>query len=113
MARQTKYELTEAHRAQLEPWRDRWIKNAMNTTPMTEADREAMRAAVRGLYTAANLTPPPVERIVFVPSPFVGRFAGGFATALWWLRRQSPEAATRRDGTAPWAFHGVRVPALR
>lgn len=39
-----KYELTPEHRAQLEPWRDKWIANAMSTAPMTAAT----------LYEAAN-----------------------------------------------------------
>ena len=63
-----KYELTPEHRAQLKPWADKWIANAMSTKPMDDTDREAMRVAVRGLYQAANLTPPPDNRIVFVPS---------------------------------------------
>ncbi|MDE2472389.1 MAG: hypothetical protein KGL35_27580, partial [Bradyrhizobium sp.] len=86
-----KYQLTDEHRALLKPWADCWIANAMSTKPMEEADREAMRAAVEGLYRAANLTPPPRERIVFVPSPFVARFAAGFAAGIWY----------RRDQTAP------------
>ena len=39
MARKKLYELTPEHRAQLKPWADRWIANAMSTEPMTEADR--------------------------------------------------------------------------
>jgi len=77
-----KYTLTDEHRAQLKPWAERWIKNAMSTAPMTESDREICRDAVKRLYQAANLTPPPDHRIVFVPSPFVLRFAGGFAAAI-------------------------------
>lgn len=26
-----KYELTEAHRAELEPWKDKWVRNANRT----------------------------------------------------------------------------------
>ena len=83
MARKKLYELTPEHEAQLEPWRDRWIANAMSTAAMTEDDREACRVAVEGLYRAAGRTPPPRERIVFVSSPFVMSFAGGFAAAIW------------------------------
>src|SRR3954470_13823353 len=88
MGKHTKlYELTPEHREQLTPWANRWIANAMSTKPMDDTERAATRAAIRGLYLAANLTPPPDERIVFVPSPFVARFAGGFAAAIWYLRK--------------------------
>ena len=107
-----KYTLTDEHRAQLPAWRDKWIANAMSTAPMTDEEREICRDAVRRLYEAANLPPPP--RIVFVPSPFMLRFAGGFASAIWYLHksvdssiakaatRDATEAATRaatRDAT--------------
>src|ERR1019366_8514056 len=108
------YELTDEHRAQLAPWRDKWIANAMATAPMTGEDRTRAREAIKGLYRAANLEPPPDERIVFVPSPFVLRFAAGFAAAIWYLREHGglDEAATldatrdaTRDATmdATWA----------
>ena len=94
-----KYELTPEHRAQLEPWAQRWIANAMSTAPMMETDREAMRVAVRGLYRAAKLEPPPDARIVFVPSPFVLRFAGGFAAGLWHLSNKCPTRDATSDAT--------------
>ncbi len=94
-----KYVLTDEHRTQLKPWADKWIANAMSTKPMDENDREQMRIAVRGLYEAANLTPPPDHRIIFVPSPFVVRFAGGFAASIWRKRKNATDAATR-DATA-------------
>jgi hypothetical protein len=73
---------------------------------MTDADRAACREAVKGLYLAANLTPPPDHRIVFVPSPFVMRFAAddvaGFDTAaprisIWPLRN----TATMTEWASP------------
>jgi hypothetical protein len=82
-----KYKLTPEHEKQLKPWADKWIKNAMSTDPMTEVDREICRKAVIGLYQAADLDPPPLNRIVFVSSPFIMRFAGGFAAAIWYLRK--------------------------
>jgi hypothetical protein len=95
MSKTKLYELTDEHRAQLAPWRDKWIANAMSTAPMSEAEKAAAREAVKGLYRAANLEPPPDHRIVFVPSPFVMRFVGGFAAALWHLRdRAATRAAT-------------------
>jgi hypothetical protein len=77
-----KYELTPEHRARFDEWRDRWIANAMSTAAMTEDDREACREAVVGMYAAAKLPPP--KHIVFVPSPFVLAFAGGFSAAIWY-----------------------------
>ena len=87
-----KYSLTEEHRAQLKPWAARWIANAMSTEAMGEEDREIVRRAVAGLYETAKLPAP--SRIVFVPSPFVARFAAGFASAIWHFRRTILHDAT-------------------
>src|ERR1019366_8802569 len=93
-----KYELTEEHRKQLPAWRDKWITNAMSTKAMDDNDKIEMRKAIKGLYESAKLTPPTDNRIIFVPSPFVARFAGGFASAIWYLRSNKIKeinAATR------------------
>ena len=103
-----KYELTDEHRAQLKPWADKWIANAMSTKPMDEAERERMCDVVEGLYRAANLMPPPRHRIVFVPSPFVLRFAGGFAAAIWWMRRNVGKPATY-DATRAATYDATRA----
>jgi hypothetical protein len=97
MTKKKLYTLTDEHRAELEPWAKKWIANAMRTRPMDEWDRKQTREAIKGLYRAADLTPPPDHRIVFVPSPFVLRFAAGFASAIWYLREQglTTSAATR------------------
>jgi hypothetical protein len=79
-----KYSLTEDHRAQLKPWADRWIANALSTKPMDDEDRLAMTDAIHGLYEAAGLSSP--TNIVFVPSPLVGQVASGFAAAIWHAR---------------------------
>ena len=99
MARAKKYELTPEHRAQLEPWRDRWVSNAMSTVAMTDQDRAACREAVVGLYAAAGLAPP--KHIVFVPSPFVLAFAGGFAASIWHLSK-SWQATGEATEQATW-----------
>ena len=80
-----KYELTPEHRAQLEPWRDKWIANAMNTAAMTAEEKEMARAAVLGLYEAAKFPAP--KNIVFVPSPLVAAIAGPIAAGVWHMRK--------------------------
>ena len=85
------YTLTEEHRAQFPAWRDRWIANAMSTEAMTDADRAKCIDAVNCMYRAANLAPP--KHIVFVPSPFVMAFAGGFAAARWHLSKTGAQKA--------------------
>ena len=108
------YKLTDEHRAQLKPWADKWIRNALNCDPMTEADREAMRSAINGIYDAASKPRP--KHIVFVPSPLVATLSGCFAAAIWYAykhpkflksliggrsaTRDATEAATR---AATWA----------
>ena len=97
-----KYELTEEHRAQLKSHADWWIKNALSTKAMDNHDKSEMRKAIKGLYESANLVPPPDERIVFVSSPFVARFAGGFAAAIWWLRNNKKENVEAATDDATW-----------
>ena len=87
------------HQAKLAEWRDRWLANAMSTKPMDEVDREAMRVAVRGMYEAAGLKPPPDHRIVFVASPLVMRFAGGFAAWIWHRRGKAAIYEATHDAT--------------
>ena len=96
-----KYELTEEHRAQLKPWADKWIANAMSTKPMDEMERQICRENAVALYAAANLPPP--KHIVFVPSPFVLRFAAGFASAIWYLSKNKVVATRAATEAATWA----------
>ena len=67
--------LTEEHKAQIHPWHERWIKIAMRTKPQTEDEREIMRAAVKGLYKAANLEMP--RYIIFGDSPVSCQITAG------------------------------------
>jgi hypothetical protein len=80
-----KYSLTDEHRAQLKPWADRWIANALNTQAMDDSDRDAMRVAINGMYDAAKLERP--GRIVFCASPIGAAFAASVAAGVWYLRR--------------------------
>lgn len=86
MSRKKLYELTPEHRARLPEWRDRWIETICSTQAMTEEERAGCRDAVAGLYAAAKLPPP--KHVVFVPSPIVLAAAGGFAAAIWELRKR-------------------------
>lgn len=92
MSKTKLYSLTPEHRAQLRPWAERWIANALSTKPMDDGDRTAMIDAVNGMYDAANLPRP--KNIVFVPSPLVGRVAAGFAAAIWYDRKNATDSAT-------------------
>ena len=58
-----------------------WIDRAMRTDPI-EPDK--IIPAIKSLYAVAGLKEP---RVVIVPSPRVMAFAGGFASAIWWLRK--------------------------
>ena len=92
-----KYSLTKEHRAQMKPWADKWIANAMSTKPMDDEERAICRKAVAELYEAAGKPAP--KRVVFVPSPFVGRFASGFASAVWWMRKNEGKRVSTRAAT--------------
>ena len=107
------YLLTEEHRAQLKPWSEKWIRNAMSTTPMTEEDRHICIGAVKRLYRSANLEPPLDRHIIFVPSPFVARFASGFAAWILYCRKNKGATydATRgatRDATYDATYGATR-----
>lgn len=74
-----KYSLTPEHREILATWKDFWIANAMNTTPMDDNDRTIMQEAILEIYAIAKLKAP---RVVFAPSPLAASFAAGFAAVL-------------------------------
>lgn len=77
------YEGTPEFFAALPAHRDKWIANALSTAPMTDEDRTLCRAAVARMYECADL---PAPEVVFVQSPLVLQFAGGYAAALHWMR---------------------------
>jgi hypothetical protein len=87
------------HKLELDNWTKKWIKNAMSTKQMDEEEKEICRENVKKLYEAANLTPPPPHRIVFVSSPFILRFAAGFASAIWYMREKRATNAATDDAT--------------
>ena len=71
MADINNYELTQEQQVQLREHAEEWAKNSFSTVPMTDDDREKMREAVRGMYRASGLEPPPDHRIIFTSSPFI------------------------------------------
>ena len=75
-----KYTLTPEHRAQLKPWADKWIANAMSCKPMSADDKLDCVSHVKNLYRVAKLAEP--EHVLFVKSPFALVVAGGFAAAI-------------------------------
>lgn len=85
-----KYTLTEEHGAQLQPWADKWIANSVNCEPTTEDDMRVAREAIRGLYVANDLAPPPDELIILVRSPLAGAIACTISSGVRWLR-DNPE----------------------
>lgn len=72
--------LTEEQKAQTAVYRQKWIDNSLSTTPMTAEDRAIMVTAINGIYKSQDKALP--KRILFVPSIFCLRFAGGFAAGL-------------------------------
>ena len=86
--------ITDAERAAMAEHTKTWIANAMRTD---RADPQEVREAIVGLYAAAGL---PEPRVVLVPSPRIMAFAGGFASAIWWLREnQAPDSNAATSGT--------------
>ena len=74
-----KYKLLPEHAAQFGPWVKKWVDNSFSVKKMDIEDKKKSIAAINGMYLAAKLEVP--KNIVFVPSPFVLRFASGFASA--------------------------------
>ncbi len=76
--RRTRIEaLTDAERAQMDGWADRWIAAGLSTA---RADRATFEAAARDCYRFAGLEPPKV--IIWVDSPLVLALAAPIAAAL-------------------------------
>ena len=78
--------VTPAEAQALKAHAAKWIANAMSTAPVAP---ERLVPAIKALYAAADLKEP---RVVIVSSPLVMAFAGGFAAAIWWARKNHARA---------------------
>ena len=78
--------ITPEEKQRLDAHAAKWIANAMSTEPVNPT---RLTAAIKSLYAAADLKEP---RVVIVSSPRVMAFAGGFAAAIWWARKNGKEA---------------------
>lgn len=86
------YKLTVEHKAKIPAIVDKWAKNSISTYQPTEEELHRCKREVRQMYKCAGLTPPPDHRIAIVSSPFVARFAAGFATAIWLTRGRTKKS---------------------
>jgi hypothetical protein len=82
--------ITAEEKARLDAHAAKWIANAMSTEPVAPG---RLVPAIKALYAAAGLKEP---RVVIVPSPLVMVFAGGFAAAIWWARKNNSKALRDR-----------------
>jgi len=84
MTKKELYSLTPEHEAQLKPWADKWIANALKTGPYTKAEIDALPEIVNSLYKAADLEPP--LYVTTVDSPMTCVIAACVAAKAWELR---------------------------
>ena len=76
--------LTPEMEAQLKPWAEKWIANALRTGPYTQAQIDELELIIHSLYEAADLKRP--GRVLICPDPICAAFAWSFAAGIWWLR---------------------------
>ncbi len=78
--------ITPQEKIALDAHTQKWIANALSTEPVAP---ERLVPAIKALYAAAELKEP---RVVIVPSPLVMALAGGFAAAIWHIRKTGAAA---------------------
>src|SRR5260221_14242986 len=85
--------LTDAQRAQMDAWADRWIEIGLRTGP---ADRERFEAGARECYRFAGIPWPDV--VVWVPCPMVLALAApAAALAIELIERAARDGGRSRD----------------
>ena len=75
--------ITPEEKVKLDAHAKMWIRRILRTEP---ADRNELTRAIKDLYRVSGLKEP---RVVVVPSPLVAAVAGGFAAAIWYLRKNN------------------------
>lgn len=76
--------LTPEHRAQMQPWAEKWIAMAGRCESLSDQERAEICEAVPKLYTAAFLQAP--VNVVFADGPLSGAIATAIAAGVWYLR---------------------------
>lgn len=77
----TKTDLTDAERAQIPSWHEKWVNVALRTASQTTADRNAIVKATEELYEAGQLAKPKI--VAFLPSPLAAQIGAGYLAALF------------------------------
>jgi tellurite resistance protein len=75
--------ITEEEREKMAAHVKLWTKRAFRTEPI---EPDVISSAIRGIYAAADKK---CKRIIIVDSPLVMAMAGGFASAIWCLRKSN------------------------
>ena len=95
--------LTPEEQEQMKAHTAMWIARAMRTEPICP---DKIVPAIKALYAAANLKDP---RVVIVPSPRIMAFSGGFASAIWWLRKNPNNKIFATDATDAATYAATAV----
>src|SRR3990167_4041769 len=85
--------ITPEEEIKLKAHAELWIERAMRTTPI---EKDKIVPAIEGLYNVSGLKKP---RIIIVPSPLVMALAGGIASAVWYLRKNTATRNATYDAT--------------
>lgn len=88
-----KYELTDEHRAQMKPWADKWIANALRCGGYTDEEKGELEGLVHRLYEAGDLQAP--DHVVTCLDPVSAVQAWVGAVAIYWARDNAKEAKRR------------------
>jgi hypothetical protein len=100
--------LTDAQRARMPEWADRWIERGLRTG---DADRARFEKAVRECYEFAGI--PWHNNIVWVPSPIVGALASPVAALVIAMHRRTEQHNGAVDGAVGDAVRGAVDGAVR